>query len=579
MKQKLLLASFCILGLKGFAQLNQDPSLQPPSTALTFYENQGQVQTQTGTGETDVAFYNLNSVPATFYMNGKIGFVYSSRGKNSSIADTLNRVDLIPVTDAIMPTASEQINGYHNYFLSHCPNGISDIKGYKAVHYEHLKPGISMSFYSNNTGLKTYFVAEPGFNISDLELQLAGQDSLQVSQFEVTAYINQQTLKIPSGYAYELDGAGNPTILGWIPTFNNLGNGKFNLNAFSYDPSKTLVIVISAPTSQNSISNSGNLEWGSYYGHTQNDNGKKIKTDSEGNIYVTGISSNIFLPDSLGTTITAAAFSGQTLGYVDKMNSSGEPIWATFFGGSLENEGLDIAINSNQEVFVTGSTTSTDFPVRNNQFSFGGTKDAFFVRINNDGKDFDYSDFIGGEGETIGTGIIINDNDEVTIVGKTNTVSAFPHLDKGNGCYYQAFNAGGNDGFIVQFDAQYSHIYGTYYGSNEDDNIHSVSFSSENGIRVVGRTSKQVAASSTNNSPCSVPNDGTFPDCDGGTSACKQSFGGNDYDAFISEFNSYGVLTWATYLGGTGIEFEEVFIEGSYKNNFYVAGTTTSGIG
>ena len=147
-----------------------------------------------------------------------------------------------------------------------------------------------------------------------------------------------------------------------------------------------------------------------YLGGSRCDTAHSVATDSAANVYVTG---NTFSPDfPLANAFQATI--GDTLSrldaFVTKFNSSGSLSYSTYLGGNNSDTGFGIAVDNSGNAYVTGSTTSTNFPTANpiqatNSGSFG---DVFVTKLNSQGSALVYSTYLGGSGSDTGRGIAID---------------------------------------------------------------------------------------------------------------------------------------------------------------------------
>jgi hypothetical protein len=154
------------------------------------------------------------------------------------------------------------------------------------------------------------------------------------------------------------------------------------------------------------------------------DQGNGVAVDASGNAYVAGITTS--RASTLLFTQPPGAFQADctldTLkvcegdAFVAKFALSGTPAlsYFTYLGGSLADSANGIALDSSDNAYVTGSTTSTDFPIAGNVFQTtygGGNADAFITELNPTGSDLVYSTYLGGSATDIGNGIGVNPSD------------------------------------------------------------------------------------------------------------------------------------------------------------------------
>jgi len=184
-----------------------------------------------------------------------------------------------------------------------------------------------------------------------------------------------------------------------------------------------------------------------------------IAVDASGNAYVTGIGSPSFMP-------TAGAFQGTIKGSSDaivvKLNSTGTgAVYATFLGGHSDEQGFAIAVDGSGNAYVTGYTTSTDFPVANAfQPILKGAQDAFVTKFGPTGALL-YSTYLGGSASDTGESIAVDSVGHAYVAGSTASHD-FPVL--------RAFQSiwptvGPATPFVTKMDTSGSAlVYSTFYG-------------------------------------------------------------------------------------------------------------------
>src|SRR4029077_11706034 len=134
-----------------------------------------------------------------------------------------------------------------------------------------------------------------------------------------------------------------------------------------------------------------------------------IAVDSNGGAYVTGLAESTDFPTTTGAFQTSAV-SGTAHAFVTKLNSSGTALtYSTYLGGSGQDQGNGIRVDSQGSAYVVGSTRSGDFPVTAGSyqpFQRGGTN-AFVTKLNSSGSALVYSTYFGGGNEELGSAIAI----------------------------------------------------------------------------------------------------------------------------------------------------------------------------
>ncbi|HEY7909865.1 MAG TPA: SBBP repeat-containing protein [Thermomicrobiales bacterium] len=234
-----------------------------------------------------------------------------------------------------------------------------------------------------------------------------------------------------------------------------------------------------------------------YLGGSGHDEGAGIAVDTGGNAYVTGITFSTNFPVTNGST-----YGGAQDVFVTKLNGSGGRVYSTYLGGSGDDEGGGIAVDTGGNAYVTGKTQSTNFPVTDGS-TIGGDQDAFVTRLDGNGARV-YSTYLGGRARDLGTGIAVDTSGNAYVTGITLGVG-FPVTDGST-------PGGSNDAFVTEFNGSGVRIYSTYLGGIADDAGTAIAVDTGSNVYITGYTN------STN-----------FPVTNGST------FSGGGYDAFVTK--------------------------------------------
>ncbi len=228
-----------------------------------------------------------------------------------------------------------------------------------------------------------------------------------------------------------------------------------------------------------------------------------------------------------------------------------ELVYSTYLGGDNYDYGCGIAINGTT-AWVTGSTSSTNFPTVGLGGALTGSSDAFVTKLSSTGNTLMYSIYLGGNGQEIGLSVADNGSGAAYVTGWTNS-SDFPTTN----VYDDSYN-GGTDGFVVKLRvAGQLILYGTYLGGNSYDCGNSIDVDGSGSAYVTGYTLSA-------DFPVVNSYDGSY---NGGA------------DVFVSKFSPDGSsLAYSTYLGGDsedkgrGIALDgsgSAYVTGnSYSSNF-----------
>ncbi|MHA1910964.1 MAG: SBBP repeat-containing protein [Candidatus Kariarchaeaceae archaeon] len=260
---------------------------------------------------------------------------------------------------------------------------------------------------------------------------------------------------------------------------------------------------------------SGDLLWSTYLGGSENDYAYSVAITSDNSIVITGHTYSGDFPSS-------------NLGYqnifVTKFDSSGNLIWSNCLGGSTIDTSKFVAIDSNDNIIITGHTSSSDFPTLNGfSETFHGGTDVFLTKLDSSGV-LIWSTFLGGGSFDYASSLAIDSQDCFIITGWTQS-SDFPTL---NG-YDQTYND--TDAFLTKFDSSGALLWSTYLGGSEGDNGYSVTIDSQDYIIAIGHTRSS-----------------DFPIVNSDETSYRNN-------AYVTIFNSSGNLIWSAALGGTSSDF------------------------
>jgi len=482
------------------------------------------------------------------------------------------------------------------------------------VRYENVYPGIDLLYYGNQGRVEYDFKVAPGAdpnqialrfhdsekmvltsagdlvlatNAGDVRLKaprvyqeigqehqsVAGRFILRANHrvgFEIGAYDRSRTLIIDPVLTYStyLGGSGNEgcsAISGAVKSgcpaiaVDSAGNAYVAGTTTSADfpPSGTPYQATLSGAADIFIaklkSDGSALLFSTYLGGTGTDTSAGVATDSGFNVVVAGTTNSADFP----TNGTNAAFQPTPLSsgnhvFVSKLDSNGSNlIYSTYLSGSTgADNATGLALDVRGLAYLTGTTTSTDFPTTSGAFqtTSKATNQFFMSKVDpslTGSGSLVYSTYLGGSapasGVTVGGGIAVDTSStspNVLITGGTSFTD-MPVLNASQGT-----NAGGIDAFVAKFiptnASGTEQIYLTYLGGSGDD--------IGNGIAVDSGGSAYVTGSTTSTD---LPAAGTGP--------FQPAYGGGASDAFLVKLNNpaSGVsvaLTYSTYLGGSGTD-------------------------
>ncbi len=463
------------------------------------------------------------------------------------------RMKLRSVNPAAKVTGMNELSGTSNYFIGNDPaKWRTNVPTYAKVKYEGIYSGIDLVYYGNQGQLEYDFIVAPGADPHRIQFDVRGAKRIrQDEDGDLILNMREGEIRWHKPVVYqEKDGTRQEIAAHYAITDTN----RVGFKLAKYDASTPLYI--------------DPLIYSTYLGGNGYDRGALyVAVDRADNAYVIGTTSSPDFPIATGafqrTCGSCYYENGNWYGnaFVTKINPSGSAlVYSTYLGGSNNEEGFGIAVDSEGDAYVTGFTTSTNFPVTPGAFQTtygGGVWNAFVTKINPTGSALVYSTYLGSDQEsyTQGIGIAVDSSGNAYVTGPTTSTN-FPvtpgafQTTCGGSCWGNAF--------VTKFNPTGSAlVYSTYLGGSgrPGDNGFGIAVDSAGNAYVTGDTSST-----------------DFPTMN----PLQPVYGGGDYDAFVSEINPTGsALVYSTFLGGSGID-ESFGIAIDSTDNAYVTGFTGS---
>lgn len=587
---------------------------------LSFEPNRGQAPRDVsflarGNGYT-LFLTRRGSVLALSRGDARSGGAGQGSATRSSTSSPAVSMELAGTRSAVRIFGVDREPSQSNYFFGNDPaNWRAGIPNYAKVVYQQVYPGIDLVYYGNGGQLECDFVVAPGGDPGNVGWKITGARSIAVGKrgdlelrvtggeihfldphvyqragrilqpvngryvlrnqgdvsFEVAAYDHSRPLIIDPVLVYStfLGGASNNNVAEGVAV-DASGNVYLagQTQATNFPTQNAIQDSLSGLSGANSphafvakINPQGTaLVYSTYLGGAKTDNAVGVSTDAAGDALITGTTLSTDFPlanplPSQGACQSCGA--GLVNSFVTKISPDGSRlVYSTYLGGSQGSAAAAIASDSLSDAFVTGTTTSTDFPVVGPISSvLMGPSDAFVTEINSSGSQLIYSTYLGGTGEDGGSAIAVDASGNAYVTGTTNSTD-FPTVSP-----FQAACRScsvGNSPFVTKINAAGSAlVYSTYLsGSSGHDSSKGIAVDRSGSAYVTGHVQSD-----------------DFPVM----SALRMARLGNS-DAFVTKFGVSGPsLVYSTYLGGTG---DEDLIMGSIAvdefGNAYVTGDTTS---
>ncbi|MEO0179662.1 MAG: SBBP repeat-containing protein, partial [candidate division WOR-3 bacterium] len=474
-----------------------------------FTPNKGQLATIDGKIAENVVFYSRNGNMGIFITENGMSYVIYDIEKKEVSKDNkepslpinkepensilhYSRIDYELIGGKIKKENiiyQDELPGYENFYLAHCPDGILFVKSYRKVIIKDIYPGIDWIFrYDDNGNFHHEFEIKNPQLISQIKLRVKYAD-IELTDNSKSIILSTPIGKIKDGNLIGYQG-NNIVEVSYRLKENNL----LTFEAIDYDKNKSLLIDPYA------------LVWGTYYGGSNGECfylGCSITTDANANVFVAGatVSTN-FPTQPSGSAYYQSSNAGPADAFILKFNNLGVLLWATYYGGNRYDHASSITTDAIGNVFVTGRTYSPIFPTYDNgtyydstcgtdgNCNYDGTlhSDVFILRFDNSGVR-QWATYYGGSNDDKGRSIITDTSGNVFVIGWTLSPD-FPTQDYGGGAYYDSTcGTDGNcnfdgtnyysDAFISEFSGASSPIYENtshyYYKDKLTLNLKSVS--------------------------------------------------------------------------------------------------------
>jgi len=289
------------------------------------------------------------------------------------------------------------------------------------------------------------------------------------------------------------------------------------------------------------------LVYSTYLGGSGTDIAYGITVAPSGSASVTGVTNSTNFPTVAALQPTAG---GGMDAFVTRLAPGGRTLtYSTYLGGSGDDGGARIAMDSSGSSYIVGSTSSPNFPTVNAlQVNYGTNVDAFVAKLNPAGSALVYSTYLGGSGYDTAIGLAVDGSGAAYVSGYTSS-SDFPTFNPAEWA-----NSGGGDAFLSKLNPAGSRLlYSTYLGGSGIDLGYGVGVDAMGDAFVGGVTG-------SNNFPIASP---------------LQSVSGGGSDAFLTEFDPSGGIRASTYLGGSADD-GALAVAVDPSGNTYLAGFTRS---
>ena len=574
---------------------------------LTFIPNKGQMNKQVYyyiQGKDKTVYFTSEGV--TYSLNAK-----DSSQPSQPTRGWVVKLDFVGARKNVKPECLEQSGTIVSYFKGKKEEWNAGLQTASKIIYRELWRGIDLVYYGTVNKMKYEFIVHPGADPSQIKLAYRGTESVKENtqgQLEVQTPAGGFFDDTPEAWQ-EIAGKHESVSLKYAiekgksgKKIQNAPVATYGFTVGKYDPNQTLVLdpsiivycgyiggygadggkgivvdsagcaYVAGSTTSTQASfpetvgpdltfngtcdafvakvnaDGTGLAYCGYIGGNDDDNGNGIALDASGCAYVTGKtkSPQASFPLTIGPDLTQNGFYDV---FVAKVNADGTGLaYCGYIGGSEDDVGMGIAVDTSGCAYVTGWTESseTTFPevvgpdLTYNYHSGYYYKDVFVAKVNTDGTDLDYCGYIGGEFDDYSNGIAVDTSGCAYVIGHTgfqrelSFLSIFP-VTVGPDLSFNVnedWSELSNDAFVAKVKTDGTGLaYCGYIGGSNDDYGNGIAVDALGCAYVTGRTQST---------------ESTFP-VGGG----PDLFFNGDTDAFVAKVNSEGTgLDFCGYIGG-----------------------------
>lgn len=485
---------------------------------------------------------------------------------------TVLQMKLVDANAAPAIRGVEELPGHANYFVGADPAKFHmGVATYGRVRYESVYKGVDLIYYGNQQQLEYDFVVAPGGDARQIKLVFDGADKVEVdTNGDLVLRVGNEVVRQHKPVIYQQVDGERRVIAGRYVQTNRRQVG-FEIE--KYDATRPLVID---PV----------LSYATYLG-TNAEFIRAVVADADGNVYVAGSTNSLNFPVTSNALQKKLASAQTATGYlpsdafVAKINQSGTAlVFSTYLGGDNTDLSTNLALDAANNLYLSGITDSTNFPVTTNAFAPVARKPnsttSFIAKFDAMGSALIFSGF-----SSVGNRIAVDAKGAVYVAGASalgfpvtaNAFQSAPRDARGNSLIAK---------FVPVSTDSFEMVYATYLGGSggpqpfsgtlppgftnppgEMDTIYGIAVDRNGDISVVGVTAS--------------------PDFPVTSNAYQKKLAPSTYgatDIFVAKINpnNFGAesLTYSTYFGGTGNEKSVGGIATDTAGNIYVAGQTFS---
>ena len=651
----LVLSIFAVSHPKNENTINKN-AVQPNLPALKsfstgFIENVGQKASH-------IDYYIETKDLLIGFSTSQIQYVFSSDSQLQSVTVSF------PGSNQVVPTTSKIMDLKTSYFIGNDSSTWNVAQHASSLIYPSIYHNIDLHYMMDNGKLKYEFYVYPGGNPKDIQIQWNGDVSLQSQEkgIQILPNLPSQSGIIDSNPVNYQPQLQNKKVGG---QFTTVRNNIYGFTLDRYDTSKLLIIdpylllsstyiggslsdqlnsmvldssdnIYVAGSTQSSdfpttpgaydqvgdgnpygptlpisdifiskLSPDGStLLASTYIGGSSGDYSYDLAIDSSGNLYVTGYTISSNFPTTTNAYDTTKNSNDDIV--VCKLAANFTTLFlSTYLGGSGNDDGYGIALDSSNNIYITGDTKSLDYPTTTGAYDTSGSgtstqTDLFITKLAANGTTLMYSTYVSGSSYDVANSITVDSAGNAYITG--NTIS--PDFPITVNAYKKTITAT-IDSFVTKLAANGSTlIFSTFLSIDDGYNIQ---VDNNGDVYVVGNTygisyeyfrvsklaanGSKILASKTIAAGDHSYGRGLFIDSSGYVYVAGQTIGNSypttadaidstgvtgTYDAFLTKLTANLTnIIYSTYLGGNNSDVINK-VQVNSLGNIVVAGATNS---
>lgn len=327
-------------------------------------------------------------------------------GNDAPRADVL-RLKLANANRAPVVVGLDELPGRHHYFTGRdAQRWRTNVATFGKVKYEAVYPGIDLVYYGKEQQLEYDFVVAAGADPRRIRMAFAGARTVRVNEKgELVLRLADGEVRQQPPLVYQETTAGRQVI---PARYRLYANGQVGFTVGAYDRRQTLWID---PV----------LEYSTFLGGDRADQGLAIAVDAAGNAYVAGVSDSTDFP---GPGPIQAVKGAASDAFIAKINPRGTAlVYAAYLGGNSTDVASALALDAAGNIYLAGTTFSTDFPVTTGavQRAATGFQDSFLAKLDSSGSALVYSTMLGGAGTDTLLGVAADAAGNAYFTGRTDS--------------------------------------------------------------------------------------------------------------------------------------------------------------